>query len=169
MPFTIRRLYEEPAEPMLAQAQTAVLPLCAVMQPGDGDRAALLERILLRIAAADLSKDRLTFLLKAATNFASLYMPTAQVTLVTEDLYRRHKLMIQPLRDFPFVREAYNNGETKGMAKGRADSLFAVLEFRGFAISPEVQTRISRCDEPEVLDRWLKQALRAASIDEIFG
>lgn len=73
--------------------------------------------------------------------------------------------MIQPLRDFPFVREAYNNGETKGLAKG----LFRALKIRGFALSPEVQARISACQDPESLDRWLEHAENAASLDEIFG
>ena len=171
--FTIRRLYEEPAEPALLQAQTAVLPLCAVMEPGDGDRAALLERILLRLAAADLSKDRRTFLLQAATNFAALYLPKTQVTLITEDLVRRHKLMLQPLRDFPFVRDAYDNGRTDGKAEGLAtglvNNLFDILELRGFDVSPEVQALIRDCLDPDVLDRWRQRAKKAASLDEIFG
>ena len=81
--------------------------------------------------------------------------------------------MLQPLRDFPFVRDAYDNGRTDGKAEGLAtglvNNLFDILELRGFAVSPEVQALIRDCLDPEVLGRWHQRAKKAASLDEIFG
>ena len=81
--------------------------------------------------------------------------------------------MLQPLRDFPFVRDAYNNGledgELRGRTTGLATGLLTILEIRGFSVSAEVQALIRDCLDPEVLGRWHQRAKKAASLDEIFG
>ncbi|NRQ37904.1 hypothetical protein HII36_39655 [Nonomuraea sp. NN258] len=64
----------------------------------------------------------------------------------------------------PFARKHYG----KGVVKGEAGALMAVLEARNLAVGPEVQARISSCKDAQQLDKWVRRAATAHSIDEIF-
>ncbi|NRQ37903.1 hypothetical protein HII36_39650 [Nonomuraea sp. NN258] len=72
----------------------------------------------------------------------------------------------------PFAREHYGKGLTEGQVKGRAEgeaeALLAVLEARNLAVNPEVKARIAGCKDAQQLDKWVRRAATAHSIDEIF-
>ena len=169
--FTVRRLYEEPAEPALERAPPPVLPLCSVLAPEDGDRAALLEKILLRIGRLPLTEERRTLLLQWATTFATLHLPAKRVTLLSEELVRRHPSMLQPLRDFPLLRNSFNEGKSEGKAEGKAEgialSLMRVLEARGLVVPESVKQTIRTCTDCDRLTVWLTRAVSAPSLDDI--
>ncbi|GAA0395679.1 hypothetical protein GCM10009530_54020 [Microbispora corallina] len=59
-------------------------------------------------------------------------------------------------------------GETKGVAKGEAKAILAVLRTRGIAISSESEDRISQCTDLGLLDLWIRKAVTATSVDELF-
>jgi hypothetical protein len=44
--------------------------------------------------------------------------------------------------------------------------LIAVLAARGFALSDDLRAKILDCQDPAVLDRWITQAVTAASPGE---
>jgi hypothetical protein len=66
-------------------------------------------------------------------------------------------------------RRNYDNAEARGMATGRAEALLKILTKRGLLIAPHQQRQISECTDLALLDRWLDQALTAASVDELLG
>jgi hypothetical protein len=57
-------------------------------------------------------------------------------------------------------------GEEIGGVEGRAASLLKVLALRGFEVSEEQRARIEDCSDRMVLDRWIEQAFKAASVSE---
>jgi hypothetical protein len=81
--------------------------------------------------------------------------------------------MIDPLRDFPLVRDGYRKGIREGKAKftaeGMAKSLLTLLEVRGVTISKALRTKIMTCTDLATLDRWLRNAASAASAAEVFA
>lgn len=75
----------------------------------------------------------------------------------------------------PALREreaaAEAKGEAKGKAEGRAEgiagAILKVLEARRVAVTEAQRQEILRCQDLHRLDRWLHQAARAASGDEL--
>jgi hypothetical protein len=55
----------------------------------------------------------------------------------------------------------------EGRAEAKAEDILKVLEARGIAMSEAQRQEIMRCHDLAQLDRWLVQAARASSIDEI--
>ena len=52
-------------------------------------------------------------------------------------------------------------------ARGRAESLLAILEARGISVSDDERARILESSDPETLMRWLRRAGTASSLDEV--
>lgn len=52
--------------------------------------------------------------------------------------------------------------------EGRAEALLLVLEARGIDIPDEIRERITGCDDPGLLRRWLTRAATATAAAEIF-
>jgi hypothetical protein len=62
--------------------------------------------------------------------------------------------------------EGEAKGKAEGEAKGKAEALIAVLAARGFALSDDLRAKILDCHDPTTLDRWITQAVTAASPGE---
>jgi hypothetical protein len=89
--------------------------------------------------------------------------------------------MLNPLRDFPYLRAGYRKGlakgearglakgEARGLATGKAESVLLLLGSRGLAVSPELRMQILGCTDLVRLERWLHAALTARSADEILS
>ncbi len=169
----VRRIYEESADLALLHAPPALLPLCPIMRPENGDRSALLEQVLLKIAQLDLPNERRERLLTWASTFATLHLTSVQVNLICNDLSRRRPYMLQPLRDLPLLRDTYNegvaDGETKGKAEGKAESLLLLLEVRILPVTEEQRRRILSCQDVRRLDAWFMRALKGATIEEVLA
>ena len=61
--------------------------------------------------------------------------------------------MIDPLRDFPLVRDGYDQGKAEGKARrtaeGRAESVLTILQVRGVRVSNALRRQILACtDQP---------------------
>ncbi len=56
----------------------------------------------------------------------------------------------------------------EGRAQGRAEDILLVLETRGIDAPDEARERITACDDPDLLRRWLARAVTASSAAEIF-
>ncbi len=101
--------------------------------------------------------------------------------------------MLDPLRDFPLVRDSYRKGkaeglvkgeakgearglakgkaegEARGLVKGKAESILMILETRGVRVPKTLRDKILACADPELLDRWLRSAASAASAADVIG
>jgi hypothetical protein len=47
--------------------------------------------------------------------------------------------------------------------------LLRVLDQRGLPVAVEIEHQVSRCQDPEQLQRWLDRALAATRIEDVFG
>jgi hypothetical protein len=71
-----------------------------------------------------------------------------------------------------FARRYFSQGEAKGEAmgeaRGRSADVLTVLDVRGVAVPDDVRARILACTDQQVLGTWLRRAVTADSIDDIF-
>ena len=132
----VRPIYDEPAESALSLDIAQFLPLVPAMKPIDGDRAALFSRVLERII--DLSGDddpaysffRVTrpvsdaqrkLMMDQAATFATLHLSQEQVRAIVRTVVERRHYMLDPIRDFPWLRAGYEEGIEKGIEKRNGD------------------------------------------------
>ena len=64
--------------------------------------------------------------------------------------------------------EIRDEGRAQGRAQGRAEDILVVLEARGIDVPDEIRERITACDDPGLLHRWLTRAVTAPSAEAIF-
>lgn len=182
---TVRRVFEECAEDALASGIAELLPLVAAMQPRDGDHAALLRRVVTDILSRVASDELRKIMLGQAATFATLRLPPEKVNGIVSEVVRRNRHMLDPLRDFPFIRWSFRKGvaagmtkgmtqgmavgRADGMAKGKAESVLALLVGRGLRVSPTLRKKILACTDQAQLDRWFQTALTAKSASELLA
>ena len=77
--------------------------------------------------------------------------------------------MLDPIRDFPWLRAGYEEGIEKGKTAGIAESVLAFLSARNIPVDPRVRARILGCQDRTQLDRWIARAATAQSADEVLG
>lgn len=64
---------------------------------------------------------------------------------------------------------AYWSGFEAGLVESLAAEVLTVLAARGVAVTADDRARLQRCQDPQVLARWIARAARATSADEVFG
>jgi hypothetical protein len=82
----------------------------------------------------------------------------------------------EELRDHPYVRvwleagheEGLAEGEARGEARGEAKALLVVLGGLGVDVPDAARERIMACTDHEVLESWLRRAVTAKTIDDVF-
>lgn len=84
---------------------------------------------------------------------------------------RQERILEVLLSGSPQVRQRLvDEGIEKGIEEGRLAearaALHRVLARRGFALSPDEKARIDACADLAMLERWLDQAVTAASVSE---
>jgi hypothetical protein len=62
-----------------------------------------------------------------------------------------------------------NRGKAEGRTEGRAEDVLIVLTTRGIDVPEEARDRITGCTDLDQLDTWLRHAVTATSIDEVFA
>jgi len=65
--------------------------------------------------------------------------------------------------------EGEARGEARGLAKGEADALRTVLAARGFELTRAYDERIERCADCETLRGWVRRAVTATTLREVFA
>lgn len=68
-----------------------------------------------------------------------------------------------------FARGYFREGEAKGEARGRAETILAVLTARGMTVSEQAHARLIECDDLQQLEDWSRRAATADSIEDVFG
>lgn len=164
---TVRRVFEESADAALARDIAELLPLVTVMEPGRGDRPALLHRIIARIVDRVLGDQPRKMLLEQAAHFATLRLSRPQVHDIVRNVLRRKRIMIDPLRDFPLVRDGYEKGMAEGEARGKAEGVLTILQARGLRVTRPLRARILSCTDQTTLDRWIRNAIAVAKAADV--
>lgn len=123
--ISVRRLYTESAELALAAEIDAILPWIPTMNPADGDRARLLQTVLERILERIEPDAQRNWMLDQAATFATLRLPRPHVQGIVGQVIERRRYMLDPIRDFPWLRETYEEarelGKAEGIAEGKAE------------------------------------------------
>ncbi|MFJ8919683.1 hypothetical protein B046DRAFT_05253 [Streptomyces sp. LamerLS-316] len=57
----------------------------------------------------------------------------------------------------------------EGRVESRAEDVLLILNGRGIEITDTTRDKVTTCDDPEVLRRWLVRAAVVTTSDEIFG
>jgi hypothetical protein len=65
----------------------------------------------------------------------------------------------------PAIQELKEAAEARGVARGTAESILAVLAARGIPVSPERRREILGCSDTDRLQRWLREATTEAARD----
>ncbi|GHB56300.1 hypothetical protein GCM10010377_54380 [Streptomyces viridiviolaceus] len=84
--------------------------------------------------------------------------------LVAVDLSFYKSYIAEEIRD-----EGREQGREQGGAQQGAQDVLLVLEQRGLDVADDVRRRITDCDDPGILRRWLARAVTAPTAEEIFG
>lgn len=66
-------------------------------------------------------------------------------------------------------REGMLEGIDKGTIIGERNSLRVVLSARAFVLTATHESLIESCGELATIQRWLRNAVTARSLDEVFG
>ncbi|MER7837327.1 hypothetical protein ABTY98_15800 [Streptomyces sp. NPDC096040] len=95
--------------------------------------------------------------------------PAAQLwrKLVAVDLsFYKSDLAQETLKE---IREEIRaEGLAQGEAQRAAEDVLAILEVRGIDVPEAVRERITRCGDPEILSRWLRRAVTAPTVEDVF-
>ncbi|MGI5281831.1 hypothetical protein ACQEVF_00735 [Nonomuraea polychroma] len=65
-------------------------------------------------------------------------------------------------------QEGWRVGDARGRAMEKVASVFTVLRFRGIDIPPARHMQITTCTDLALLEIWLRRALEATHIDDLF-
>lgn len=187
--ISVRRIYDEPAEAALAREIDELLPWVTAMRPADGDRAALLTTVLERIIDRVTPDAQRALLLDQAATFATLRLSPLRVQGIVRRVVERRRYMLDPIRDFPWLRHGYEQGIEKGIAAGMekgiekgiaagkqqglaaglAQSVLFVLASRHIAVDDALRERILGCQDQALLTRWVARAAVATTAQEVFA
>jgi hypothetical protein len=67
-----------------------------------------------------------------------------------------------------YVHQGRAEGRAEGEAKGEAKALLAVLAARGLAVPDDARDRIAACTDLDQLEGWIRRAVTAESIADLF-
>jgi hypothetical protein len=68
----------------------------------------------------------------------------------------------------PVFKELEARGEVRGKAEGKAESLLSVMSARGLEVTEQLRERVLACTDLETLDRWIRRAVTAPTLDDVF-
>lgn len=164
---TVRRVFEESADAALRQDIDSLLPLIPAMQPDGGNREELLRTTIERIIDRISSDEQRKLMIDCAATFATLRLSDREVAGIVTDVFTRRRYMLDPIRDFPWLRAGYEQGVQHGESRGKANGVLAILTSRGIPVSDIERARILANTDLAQLDRWLVQAASAGTAAEL--
>ncbi|HEX2688447.1 MAG TPA: hypothetical protein VHN14_17575 [Kofleriaceae bacterium] len=140
-------------------------PFCVAMRGAD--------EAFVRALAEDVRTDRSLAKRDRQSTMQLLYVVSA--VILGSDLARRIFHMESIMQD-PNVQELIREWEDKGRIEGRAEgraeearsALHTVLTARSLPVTPDVRARIERESDVARLEAWLKAAVNARAIRDVF-
>ncbi|GII30930.1 hypothetical protein [Planotetraspora mira] len=98
------------------------------------------------------------------------------VFAVLPSVARKHleEIVTTTSHDYEHIASQYlshwvDQGRQEGRAEGEGAAILAVLETRGLEISSDTRDRITRCDDLNMLETWIRRAVTVSSADELFA
>jgi hypothetical protein len=67
-----------------------------------------------------------------------------------------------------FARRYYGQGMAAGRAEGEAAAVLAVLSAREIDVPEQARVRISECTDLARLESWVRRAVTACSVEDLF-
>lgn len=127
-------------------------------RPGPQQRA-VLEALLAAYGAVDVEH-------------ASLYHDVVQRALPAAARHHLESLMLDLRRtdiyQSDFARHYIDLGLAQGKASGEAEALLEVLAARAIEVPDDVRARITGCTDLEQLRTWIRRAVTAGSVHDLF-
>ncbi|MEH0556754.1 hypothetical protein [Streptomyces sp. B21-101] len=146
-------------DPDEARADLALAALSAITHAADPDIGAILKSLstALRGVPEDIADPIVEFTAQGLGK-----RPAQQIwrKLVAVDLSFYKSYISEEIRD---------EGRAQGRAQGRAEALLLVLEQRGIDVPEDIRERITDCDDPETLGRWLARSVTAPTAEDVFA
>ena len=71
-------------------------------------------------------------------------------------------------RKHPVFEEYFQARRIEGFCEGRRKALYGTLAARGLTLDTHQRARIDACTDPDMLTEWLRRAVTANRVDEIF-
>ncbi|MFF3335137.1 hypothetical protein ACFYWX_37300 [Streptomyces sp. NPDC002888] len=142
-------------DPDEARADLALTALSAITHAKDRDVTGILKA--LSTALRDVPETVADPIIELTTRGLDSVRRAAEIwrTLVAVDLSFYKSSISEEIRD-------------EGRAERGAEDVLLVLEARGLNVPEEMHVRITDCDDPDLLRRWLTRAVTVSSADEIF-
>ena len=142
--YTVIRLWEEPAEQVLAMAEPGAWPLATLMQ---GEALTTLETVAERLAQAPLPYSEREVLTGMLAVLAGLRLPRP----IVEQMLRRNPMLRELLRESSVAEIWREEGEAKGLAEGEAKGLARGLaEGQRTLVQTILESRFGQLDAAEV-------------------
>jgi hypothetical protein len=97
-------------------------------------------------------------------------MTAGQTGRKLEELVKETTVYSDLVREHQALGEARGQalGEARGQALGEAKALLLTLSARGISVSEEARTRITTCEDLGQLDTWVRRAVTAESVEDLF-
>ncbi len=135
--------------------------LSAMAHGADPARSKVLDALLAALAGVD--EQRATLYLDVVLAALPLAARSYLEMLMTT---QAHEYQSDFARRYFFQGEA--KGEAQGEAKGEARAVLGVLDARGVDVPADARIRITECRDLDQLDIWVRRAVTANSIQDLF-
>lgn len=111
-------------------------------------------------------------------DLAITYAEYAQALLSKEARMVLEKIMATEAYPYQarYKSRFFQEGEQKGKAEGKAEgllkhakeSVLIALNERGFSVTADIEDRIATCDDLDQLNQWLRNAIAAPTVEDVF-
>lgn len=163
--YHVLPLWQLEAREMQSRLELTGKPFCVAMHGADEE--------LVRELAGEVSRDQGLSAPDRETTMQLLYFVTAAILGIdaARRIFHMESLFEDPNIQ-QLIREWKDEGHAEGRAEGRAEEarslLYEVLALRSFPVTSDVRARID--GEPDVarLEAWLKAAVTAGAIGDVF-
>jgi hypothetical protein len=122
-----------------------------------GQRKEVLDALLVALEAVDRGHEDL----RADSVLAAL--PEAALDYLEDFMASTHRFRSE------FARRYYSQGEVAGEARGEAKAVLVILDARGIEVPDGIREDITDCTDLGQLETWIRRAVTASKVDELFG
>jgi hypothetical protein len=154
-------------DPAEAGRRPQLAVLSALLHSAEADRADILEALLVALRDIDHAHAKLY----AGIVLAALPPATRKHLEALMDLDEILANELPPgFMKRVAEREARElaDARAEGVAAGEGRALLTILEARELAVSPETRERITGCTDPDQVQIWLRRALTASRVEDLF-
>ena len=92
-----------------------------------------------------------------------------KATFTQEELDAYEKVRDEIQQVLAIAEARWAEGKAEGNAEGKAAAILAIFAARGIDVSATVRSHIEACKDVVTLDRWIAQAISAASAEELMS